>query len=108
MKRILFAGAALVGLALPQQASAEGICFGFGFRACGPVCAPWYTHFPYDPHLYNPGPYTTYPHWPQRPTTGTRVDMPPVNAQMVNPYAQSGLRAVSYYGQGMPSYWYGR
>ena len=124
MKHILYTSAIALALAVPQSAKADGLCFGFGFKfracvklnfcfePCAPCCpdpcaggmAPWYTYFP--PQAPYHGHAVAYPHWPQQPMAAAPMQMPAGNAQAYNPYGS--YQNVSYYGGGVPSYWYGR
>jgi hypothetical protein len=60
--------------------------------------APWYTYFPYDPHLASGHAGPNYPFWPQTPAVAPQA----VQQGAGMPYAP-----VSYAPQA-PGYWYGQ
>jgi len=77
--------------------------------------APWFTYFPYDPHVHAP-PAAGYPAWPQQwppaapalpprtPMTPGSLPLPPTNVTYGS--HATGWQPVSYFQA--PSYWYGR
>src|SRR5262249_1382474 len=93
--------------------------------------APWYTYFPYDPHLMSPTAASHYPNWPQPfppnvpPGPASPVQAPgssPIaprpapgapqigslqigSPQLANPQS---LQPVGYMNFQPPSYWYAR
>ncbi len=87
--------------------------------------APWYTYFPADPSLRGPPAASPYPNWPtpfppaptpipnMAPRANPGSGGPPPNPQAAPapPIASMGsplVQPVSYYGNAVPSYWYGR
>jgi hypothetical protein len=87
--------------------------------------APWYTYFPYDPHLMAPPPGSHYPTWPNpfpprdastppSPPSQGGVPPSPNDYTPLTPRRPSiaatthALQPVSYSAFQTPSYWYGR
>jgi hypothetical protein len=77
--------------------------------------APWYTYFPYDPHIHGPGP--GFPNWPKQfpppngiPDSMSRQPASPPNLMAEPPLldGQRGVEQTSYLAKAIPSYWYGR
>lgn len=103
-----------VGLLLPQVSFAWPMTLGpmpiradfvcrFDVRT-GPtalgVNAPWYTYFPYDPHLMAQPQTSPYPPWPSQ---YFQAPPPAGFGQMPGP----SIQPTGYPAQ-VPSYWYGR
>jgi len=94
----------------------------FGNRPTYKNLAPWYSYFPYDPHIH--GRAAQYPSWPQTwppvapmPRKTPAAPIPPVTRMSYQP-APSSVHPVSWSqsagatsvpsGYQVPSYWYGR
>ena len=68
--------------------------------------APWYTYFPADPNMAQPGPMTPFPNWPaQFPTYGPALGSVPMSqgsfVQWQTPtpmyYNRPAVQPVNYY-----------
>jgi hypothetical protein len=108
-----FVSLALMTLTPPLSASGPvkidaGIHWRFDVKlGSGPHIpkAPWYSYFPYDPNLQQPGPPNPYPVWPQ-PFPAASSPTPSGGPDLPAAPGATGTHSVGY--RGVPSYWYGR
>lgn len=90
-----------------------GFQFNFTVGLPKPICAPWYTYFPYNAYFQTPAPVCAWPFWPTGPGAsvapggaGPDVSRSPRSFQS-GYFVPRDIQPVGYSGP-PPSYWYGR